>query len=60
MDLLEISKIMMKSTTGRDWSDEEILDMMREARDKYGQDTKQFQKLDKFIKGKENINERNI
>ena len=48
---------MMKSTTGRDWSDEEILDIMKEARDKYGQDSKQFKKLDKFIKTKENKNE---
>ena len=53
MDLLELSRIMMRATTGRDWSDKELLDIMKEARDKHPKGSKPWKKLDDFIKLKE-------
>ncbi len=56
MDLLELSKIMMKATTGRDWSNEELLDIMKEARDSKPKNSSQYKKFDDYIKLKEGEN----
>lgn len=49
MKFFELTKIMMEGSTGREWSDTEILDLIKEARDKFIKGSKQYKKMDDFI-----------